>query len=679
MQATVGWYRALTCAVPNIFFAIMGIRFPLRKESPLRNPSSKRPSSLWSRALTVAFSGLLAFSSVPEAAFAGYANKPIVAQAPLPSKFDLRDQGLVTPVKFQNPWGSCWAFGGIAAAATSILSRLGMTYKEYPIDLSEKHLTWYGSMPMGPADTDTQVGEGINYVDAENPNPYDAGGQNILVSTLFSSGVGPMYEETFPYRGAEGLLESDYYRLNKDALIEQLKPKYVESGMPDNSETTDYIASLIDQAVALLEKSDYYSSSDDWAIPETREEGGSNRMVFAGFTLRDGNVLPQPNVRDEDDNWVSLNDEGMKAMKSELLSGNAIEVNFNADSSQPGDVENGYSMNLDTWSQYAFEDAQIDHGVCIVGWDDNYPASKFTHKVFVEKEGEEKPVEDPELTKKSTPPGNGAWIVKNSWGSVTDAVADGLVTEDGRKLPANYKEWGYKNEKGQNTGYFYLSYYDKTLRNPETYEFDVDYITEDALISDAYDYMPSTAGFWTLESKQPISTANEFVADENQKLAAVSTRTPSENMRVEFQIYELDGNTVKPDKGELIAQFSETFPYAGYHRVRVPYEVTFDKGQRFAIVTTAIEFNDKGERVYGASAAAGYDKDCAQALGLNTYSVAVVNPGESFLKIGDNWVDWATYQKGEEFKKHAYLEEDDYSGYMVVDNFAIKAFSTKVE
>ncbi|MBR6911472.1 MAG: hypothetical protein IKN41_06415 [Candidatus Methanomethylophilaceae archaeon] len=38
----------------------------------------------------------------------------------LPVSFDQRDQGLITPVKYQNPWGTCWAFGATGAAETSI-------------------------------------------------------------------------------------------------------------------------------------------------------------------------------------------------------------------------------------------------------------------------------------------------------------------------------------------------------------------------------------------------------------------------------------------------------------------------------------------------------------------------------------------------------------------------------
>ena len=55
--------------------------------------------------------------------------RAVDALGDLPSKFDLRDQGIdrVTSVKSQNPFGTCWAFGSSAAAEISILSDLDMT------------------------------------------------------------------------------------------------------------------------------------------------------------------------------------------------------------------------------------------------------------------------------------------------------------------------------------------------------------------------------------------------------------------------------------------------------------------------------------------------------------------------------------------------------------------------
>ena len=49
----------------------------------------------------------------------------------LPEKFDLRDRGTIPPVKDQDPWGTCWSFGTLAASETSILHSLNMTAEEY--------------------------------------------------------------------------------------------------------------------------------------------------------------------------------------------------------------------------------------------------------------------------------------------------------------------------------------------------------------------------------------------------------------------------------------------------------------------------------------------------------------------------------------------------------------------
>ena len=46
---------------------------------------------------------------------------PRIDVSTLPSKFDLRDvdgKNYVSPVKLQNPWGTCWSFGATAAAET---------------------------------------------------------------------------------------------------------------------------------------------------------------------------------------------------------------------------------------------------------------------------------------------------------------------------------------------------------------------------------------------------------------------------------------------------------------------------------------------------------------------------------------------------------------------------------
>ena len=68
----------------------------------------------------------------------------------MPSKYDLRDvqvkgSGIVPPIRFQNPFGTCWVHGPTAAAEISILgSGLAQDdgYTAETFNLSEKHLSF---------------------------------------------------------------------------------------------------------------------------------------------------------------------------------------------------------------------------------------------------------------------------------------------------------------------------------------------------------------------------------------------------------------------------------------------------------------------------------------------------------------------------------------------------------
>ena len=77
------------------------------------------------------------------------------AEQELPASFDLRnvdtdgdgvgDRCYVTPVRFQNPFATCWVFAAIGAAETSLL---GSVYADDPeawktLDLSEKQLAYF--------------------------------------------------------------------------------------------------------------------------------------------------------------------------------------------------------------------------------------------------------------------------------------------------------------------------------------------------------------------------------------------------------------------------------------------------------------------------------------------------------------------------------------------------------
>ena len=103
----------------------------------------------------------------------------------LPEKYDLRNvngKNYVSPVKLQNPWGTCWSFGGTAAAETSLASSKDFDYNNpenewlLPLyDLSEKHLAWFAFNPITEKSGRylEQVGEGYYSGIAEGDSAED--------------------------------------------------------------------------------------------------------------------------------------------------------------------------------------------------------------------------------------------------------------------------------------------------------------------------------------------------------------------------------------------------------------------------------------------------------------------------------------------------------------------------
>lgn len=598
----------------------------------------------------------------------------------LPSRFDLRDYGVVTPVKNQGPWSSCWSFGGIAAAETSILTSMGMTNEEYKeltgtdFDLSEKHLIWYASHPITELTEASQAGEGLYFVGSEDDPiaAYKKGGRGIFVTTLFSSGVGPVFEEAFPYQGAEGLTDAAYmekypekyreqmiqlvehdleladrnmtlkdlydHRAEQTELMQTLIDALHSKGLLDESVTAEDVTweALEEASVQLAGKAtsdniakgiNIYAKEDDWTIPDTAEHGSSNRDVYSGFTLIDGNTLPALAIRDANNAWLGINDAGMYAAKSELLKGHSVSILYYADQSKPGDElpEDG-CMNVDTWAQYTFDDRTITHSVCIVGWDDNYSRENFRSDHM--------------------PEGDGAWIVKNSWGSETDYV----TLADGTTI--NRNNWGIPDSEGRGTGYFYLSYYDKTITSPETMTFGFDlYQAGGKMAVFAYDYMPSllTDGGMTykVQDVNVVKTANIFTNTMDREVAiyGVSTKTAGVRARVEYDLYRLKEDAQNPEDGEFLGKKLAYYDYAGFHRESLKGDISVQPGERIAVVVTETITDKNGAKLYEYAANQAFTSESAALLGSPMYGKAVVNKGESFVYENGQWTDWEDYDK----------------------------------
>ena len=195
-------------------------------------------------------------------------------------------------------------------------------------------------------------------------------------------------------------------------------------------------------------------------------------------------------------------------VKTALMTYGAVTVAFYYDAIY-------YNENTSAYYYKGSTGVSRNHGVVIVGWDDNYPRTNFTAD--------------------QRPPGNGAFIVKNSWG----------------------KDWG-------KDGYFYLSYYDKKLSLGVSY-YNAEWLGK---YQRAYQYDPLG---WTQSIGYSSTTAwfaNVFnAAVEAANIEAVSFYTPVPSSTYRIYIYK-DVTGTNPRNGVLVKTMSGTLAKAGYRTIR---------------------------------------------------------------------------------------------------------------
>jgi C1A family cysteine protease len=295
-----------------------------------------------------------------------------------------------------------------------------------------------------------------------------------------------------------------------------------------------------------------------WAGPvSTTEDAYGDSSTPTGLTAEKHvqDVLYLPSRSGPLDNDV---------IKQSLMSYGAVYTTLYADNGMCGSTTSpAYAAAT---ASYCYSgSAAPNHAVDIVGWDDSYSRDNFSTK----------------------PQGNGAFIVRNSWGT----------------------RWG-------KAGYFYVSYYDARIgyQGAPACDQDANAVFCDAEPTGNFSglYQHDPLG-WTSSEGYDSDTAwfaNDFTARDNDQLAAVSFYAAEPGST--YTVYAGTDASLT-----MTAAASGSFSAAGYHTVTFDSVRQLTAGQQFDV---AVELTTPG-----------YNYPIPVETDIAGYSSAATPSGESFV------------------------------------------------
>ena len=419
----------------------------------------------------------------------------MLGETTLPSSYDARDYEIITSVKNQNPWGTCWSF-----ATMSLLESSWIQQYDETLDLSERHMAYFckntGYDPLGNASGDTMTPYNDRY--------YLQSGGNLFRSSL----------KLMNWHGAAA--EADYP----------------------------------------------YSTTVPAAIAK---ENAQDKIVGLQNTF----FVPTKNATQE---------EKVTVVKNLIKTYGCVEWSYYH--------HDDMYYNASTAAYYMDTDAYgTNHSITIVGWDDSYSKENFSSD--------------------ATPENDGAWLVKNSWGT-------------------NF---------GKN-GYMYISYEDMSLGcgNPVAVM-----IAAEADVYDNNYFYGNTGTVMSAGNFQKIGHVYQIQGDTSkQKITAVSVMVAEDNMPYSVQLYKnpqmTDGVVTNPSSGTPLLEepVTGTTGYAGLYTIEIP-EVTVELDDYVAVV---FELESSGW-FYFCSSYTGETSDGTVVI----TEVDETAPGQCFYGYSYGWYD----------------------------------------
>ena len=370
----------------------------------------------------------------------------LVRSSQIPSTYNSVDEGFVTSIKNQNPYGNCWAYAA-CSVAESYLIKKGMASSD--IDLSEAHLNYY-----------MYHNKGDKYENTDNDQT------NVIGKYSFTDvGADPRMLQLA--MSNFGLASETIYPISKITTMQ---------GSKEDQNNTQYVMTNSNLLC---------------------QQAKGNESIIKQVILDNGSVL------------ACYYDTSTAYKNSNYY--NANEVN------------------------------SFNHAISIVGWDDSYAANNFDNK----------------------PTRNGAWLIKNSWGT------------------------GFGNQ-----GYFWMSYDEYSLGSVYSYEF------KNKDEENIYQYDGTNNALRYTLSSNTSTYANEFLVKRtNEELNAVSVGSATSNIPYKLEIYTNLTDINNPTSGNCEVNQNGIIENDGINYIKLSKGISLKDNTYYSIVFTLFGTNENNASI----------------------------------------------------------------------------------
>ena len=284
---------------------------------------------------------------------------------------------------------------------------------------------------------------------------------------------------------------------------------------------------------AVTEKTSGLALTDDnYKTIKDSSSGKLNDVSFNEYNVNDV-IFYTPDLHCDSNNFAVL-----KAIKQMVASYGSVYAQINASTNKYLKIsETEYQNNPNIY----YGGPSADHAISIIGWDDNYSASNFENSYG------------------GIPKGNGAWIIKNSYGT------EYYANKDNKLSPTKDSEYTIPVKMGDK-GYYYVSYYDSQICNAV---MAVDNVTP-TVDTNTYSYNKPIGSYLGISSGKKILLMSKYKKQKTDTEILESfniyTLGTDDNVKIYY------GTTTDFSKATLVAEGITEFE--GYKNIKASKKLT---------------------------------------------------------------------------------------------------------